>query len=129
MAEPTTTCIVAEDETLLRQALVDHLGVAWPELRILAECEDGASAREALAEHRPDVAFIDIRMPGLTGLEVAAAAAEVSPQTQIAFVTAYDQYAIDAFAVRQWRGRLSRERMRSAEAGGKALTYQFVRAG
>ncbi|KGM51131.1 transcriptional regulator [Lysobacter concretionis Ko07 = DSM 16239] len=98
MAESTTpTCIIAEDESLLRRALVERLGKAWPELRILAECEDGASALEALAEHRPDVAFLDIRMPGLTGLEVATAAIEASPHTQIVFVTAYDQYAIDAF--------------------------------
>jgi DNA-binding LytR/AlgR family response regulator len=52
---------------------------------------------EALAEHQPDVAFLDIRMPGLTGLEVATTAAEASPRTRIVFVTAYDQYAIDAF--------------------------------
>jgi DNA-binding LytR/AlgR family response regulator len=98
MAESTTpTCIIAEDESLLRRALVERLGKAWPELRILAECEDGASALEALAEHQPDVAFLDIRMPGLTGLEVATAAIEASPHTQIVFVTAYDQYAIDAF--------------------------------
>jgi DNA-binding LytR/AlgR family response regulator len=89
--------IVAEDETLLRKALLEQLGKAWPELRIVAECEDGASALEAIAEHRPDVAFLDIRMPGLTGLEVATASAEASPATQIVFVTAYDQYAIDAF--------------------------------
>lgn len=91
------TCVIAEDESLLRQALVDALKLAWPQLRIVAECEDGASALEALAEHRPAVAFLDIRMPGLSGLEVAAAAAEVSPRTQIVFVTAYDQYAVDAF--------------------------------
>ena len=53
--------IVAEDETLLRKALLEQLGKAWPELRIVAECEDGASALEAIAEHRPDVAFLDIR--------------------------------------------------------------------
>lgn len=90
-------CVVAEDEALLRQALLAALGKAWPELQIVAECEDGASALEAIAEHRPDVAFLDIRMPGLTGLDVAAASAEASPATQIVFVTAYDQYAIDAF--------------------------------
>ena len=93
----TVTCIVAEDEALLRQSLVEELGRAWPALQIVAECEDGASAVEALAEHQPDVAFLDIRMPGLTGLEVAAAAADASPRTRIVFVTAYDQYAIDAF--------------------------------
>lgn len=89
--------IVAEDEALLRDALVDALAQAWPALDIAAECEDGASALEAIAEHKPDVAFLDIRMPGLTGLEVAAAAAEASPRTRIVFTTAYDQYAIDAF--------------------------------
>ena len=97
MSDAIRTCIVAEDEALLRDALVAELKRAWPALRIVAECEDGASAVEALAEHQPDVAFLDIRMPGLTGLEVAAAAADASPRTRIVFVTAYDQYAIDAF--------------------------------
>ena len=91
------TCIVAEDEAILRHSLVAELRRAWPALLVVAECEDGASAVEALAEHSPDVAFLDIRMPGLTGLEVAALAAEASPRTKIVFVTAYDQYAIDAF--------------------------------
>ena len=90
-------CVIAEDEELLRTALAQQLGQAWPELRVVAQCEDGASALEAIAECRPDVAFLDIRMPGLTGIEVAAALAQVSPWTQVVFVTAYDQYAIDAF--------------------------------
>jgi len=81
----------------LRDALVAQLAEAWPGLQLLAACDDGASALEAIAEHQPDVAFLDIRMPGLTGLEVAAAAAEASPRTHIVFTTAYDQYAIDAF--------------------------------
>ncbi len=97
MSELVRTCIIAEDESLLRQALIDQLRGAWPELQVLAECEDGASAVEALAEFTPDIAFLDIRMPGLTGLEVATAAADASPLTQIVFVTAYDHYAIDAF--------------------------------
>jgi DNA-binding LytR/AlgR family response regulator len=92
-----STCVVAEDEALLREALVSALTGAWPELEIVAECADGGSALEAIAELQPDVAFLDIRMPGLTGLEVAAAAVSASPRTQIVFVTAYDQYAIDAF--------------------------------
>lgn len=92
-----TTCVVAEDESLLREALVRELAGAWPELSIVAECADGGSALEAIAEHQPDVAFLDIRMPGLTGLEVAAAAVQASPRTQVVFVTAYDQYAVDAF--------------------------------
>ena len=90
-------CIVAEDEVLLRDSLVALLREQAPDLEIVAECEDGGSALEAIGELQPDVAFLDIRMPGLTGLEVAAAAAEASPQTQVVFVTAYDQYAVDAF--------------------------------
>lgn len=90
-------CVLAEDEALLREALIAHLRTAWPDLDIVAECEDGGSALEAIAEFQPEVAFLDIRMPGLTGLEVAAAAVESSPGTQVVFVTAYDQYAIDAF--------------------------------
>ncbi len=91
------TCVIAEDEQLFRDALLAMLRQEWPDLDVLAACEDGGAALEAIGEHRPDVAFLDIRMPGLTGLEVAAAAAEASPGTQIVFVTAYDQYAIQAF--------------------------------
>jgi DNA-binding LytR/AlgR family response regulator len=91
------TCVIAEDEALLREALLEQLAQRWPELDVVACCEDGASALEAIAAHQPDVAFLDIRMPGLTGLEVAAASAEASPRTQVVFVTAYDQYAVDAF--------------------------------
>ncbi len=90
-------CVVAEDEALLRDALIGLLAQVWPELEIVAACEDGGAALEAIAAHQPQVAFLDIRMPGLTGLEVAAALAEASPLTQVVFVTAYDQYAIDAF--------------------------------
>ena len=89
--------LIAEDERLLRDELVSLVREAWPELEIVAACEDGAEAVEAVAAHRPDVAFLDIRMPGLTGLDVAAAAAESSPATQVVFVTAYNQSAIDAF--------------------------------
>jgi DNA-binding LytR/AlgR family response regulator len=97
MSDAIRTCVVAEDEALLRQALLDQLAQAWPQLQILAACEDGASALEAIAEHQPGVAFLDIRMPGLSGLDVAAAATQVSARTQVVFVTAYDQYAVDAF--------------------------------
>lgn len=90
-------CVVAEDEALLRDDLLKQLRAAWPEVEVVAACEDGGAALDAIETHAPDVAFLDIRMPGLTGLEVAAAAAEVSPATQVVFVTAYNQYAIDAF--------------------------------
>jgi DNA-binding LytR/AlgR family response regulator len=91
------TCVVAEDETLLREELLQQLALAWPELDIVAACDDGGSALEAIAAHQPDVVFLDIRMPGLSGLEVAAGMASCSPRSQVVFVTAYDQYAIDAF--------------------------------
>ena len=107
-------CVVAEDEALLRHALVAMLRDVWPQLEIVAECEDGGEALEAIAEHQPDVAFLDIRMPGLTGLEVAAAMVEASPATQVVFVTAYDQYAIDAFetgAIDYLLKPVSRERL------------------
>ena len=89
--------VIAEDEELLRTALSSLLKEAWPQLQIVAECEDGASALESIAELQPDVAFLDIRMPGLTGIEVARGLADASPRTQVVFVTAYAQYAIDAF--------------------------------
>ena len=89
--------VIAEDEALLREDLVAQLRSAWPGLEIAAVCTDGAEALEAIATHHPEVAFLDISMPGLTGLEVASAAAEASPATQVVFVTAYNQYAIDAF--------------------------------
>ena len=91
------SAVLAEDEALLRDELAARLREAWPELEIVAECADGGSALEAIEAHKPDVAFLDIRMPGLTGIEVAAAACETSPATQVVFVTAYNQYAIDAF--------------------------------
>ena len=89
--------LIAEDEELLRQSLLEQLGRLWPELKVVAECEDGASALEQLAEKQPDIAFLDIRMPGISGIEVARSLSELSPRTQVVFVTAYDQYAIDAF--------------------------------
>lgn len=92
-----TRCVIAEDESLLREALLTQLQKAWPGLEIVAACDDGASALEEITAHQPDVVFLDIRMPGLNGIEIAAAMAEVSPATQIVFVTAYDQYAIEAF--------------------------------
>ena len=81
--------VIAEDELLLRDALSRLLGDAWPELEVIAECENGAEALDAIAAQRPDVAFLDIRMPGLSGLEVAAAAAEASPATQVVFMYFY----------------------------------------
>jgi DNA-binding LytR/AlgR family response regulator len=90
-------CVVAEDEALLRAELAALIKEAAPDVELVALCEDGASALEAIATHQPELAFLDIRMPGLSGLEVAAALAEASPHTQVVFVTAYEQHALDAF--------------------------------
>jgi DNA-binding LytR/AlgR family response regulator len=89
------TAIIAEDEKPLRHALRTMLGDAWRELRIVAECEDGIAAMEAIAAHRPDISFLDIRMPGVSGLDVARAA--VAAKSQVIFTTAYDEYAVRAF--------------------------------
>jgi DNA-binding LytR/AlgR family response regulator len=91
------TCVIAEDEALFLHALKQHLNAAWPELLIVAEATDGDAALAAIAQHQPTIAFLDIRMPGQTGLQVAASLVEASPETQVVFVTAYDQYALKAF--------------------------------
>lgn len=88
------TAILAEDEDLAMGELRAMLAEAWPELTILAECEDGTEALEAIMKLRPDVAFLDIRMPGLTGLDVAQASAG---KCHIVFTTAYDVHAVRAF--------------------------------
>jgi DNA-binding LytR/AlgR family response regulator len=89
------TAILVEDEAPLRRALRTMLEDAWPELRIVAECEDGIAAMEAIAAHRPDISFLDIRIPGVSGLDVARAA--VAAKSQVVFTTAYDEYAVRAF--------------------------------
>ena len=86
--------LLADDETLLAEDLRRRLEALWSELEIVAVCHDGVAALEALQRDKPDIAFLDIRMPGLTGLEVAA---RLDFPCQIVFVTAYDQYAVDAF--------------------------------
>ena len=137
MHKPEMTCVIAEDESLLREALVDMLGELWPDLRIVAACDDGGTALDAIATRQPDVAFLDIRMPGLTGLEVAAGALEASPATQIVFVTAYDQYAIDAFdkgAVDYLLKPIARERLQATlqrvqARAGKAMANDGALAG
>ena len=90
----TPTAIIAEDELPQRRELRALLSELWPELNVIAECEDGLSALEALEQHRPQVAFLDIRMPGVSGVEVARAA---GAQCHVIFITAYEQYALSAF--------------------------------
>ena len=95
------TALIAEDEPLLAQALQAELARAWPALRITAVVGDGESAVKQALAHPPDVLFLDIRMPGLSGLEAAAELADEWPEglpfPAIVFVTAYDAYAVQAF--------------------------------
>src|SRR5947207_7753341 len=86
--------VIAEDEANLREELREALAVVWPELEICAEAGDGMQALRALEEHAPDVVFLDIQMPGLTGLDVAR---QASGKSHVVFVTAYDNYAVSAF--------------------------------
>jgi DNA-binding LytR/AlgR family response regulator len=86
--------VLAEDEPVLRVELRKTLATLWPELVICAEAEDGIGALRALNEHAPDILFLDIQMPGMSGLEVAR---QASGKCHVAFVTAYDKYAVAAF--------------------------------
>lgn len=90
----TVTVLVAEDEPLMRERLVAMLATAWPEATVVAVAENGPDAWDAYLEHAPQVVFLDIRMPGMSGLEVAE---RIGRQSHVVFVTAYDQYAVDAF--------------------------------
>jgi DNA-binding LytR/AlgR family response regulator len=89
------TAILADDEPFMRAALRERLAQLWPELRLLQECEDGIQGLQAIQRLRPQLAFLDIRMPGLTGLQVAEALQGAS--TRFVFVTAYDAHAVEAF--------------------------------
>ncbi len=86
--------VVVDDEPELRQQLVKMLSKFWSDLDVVAEVGDGLSAIEVIEQQRPDIAFLDIQMPGKSGLEVAKA---VAGKTRVVFVTAYNQYAVDAF--------------------------------
>ncbi len=88
------TALIAEDEPLMRERLREQLRDAWPELGIVAEAGDGDEALALFDIHRPSIAFLDIRMPGRDGLDVAAA---IGSDCHVVFVTAYDQYALKAF--------------------------------
>jgi DNA-binding LytR/AlgR family response regulator len=119
------TAIIAEDELPQRQELRALLTELWPELNVVAECEDGLTALEALEQHRPQVALLDIRMPGVSGLEVARAA---GAHCHVIFITAYEEYALRAFdegaidyllkPVARERLSLAVERARSRLRGG-----------
>ena len=91
------TALIAEDEPPIAAALQRELAKAWPALQIVATVVNGLDAIERIKALQPDVAFLDISMPGATGLDVARACAKLARPPQIVFVTAYDQYALDAF--------------------------------
>jgi len=89
-----TAALIAEDEPLLRKQLRETLAALWPELVIVDEAEDGITALAAVEKHAPDIAFLDIRMPLKSGLDVAR---DLAGRCHVVFVTAYDEYAVSAF--------------------------------
>lgn len=91
---PPATAVVADDEPHLARSLVAALARLWPELAIVHEARNGIEAAERIAALQPDLAFLDIRMPGLSGLEVAEG---IEGRTRVVFVTAYDEHAVSAF--------------------------------
>lgn len=111
-AAAAPTAVLADDERLMREQLRARLAEVWPELRVVAEARNGLEAVQLVDEHRPDIVFLDIRMPGLTGVEAARQIAQLPPRPgherdkdsdeedlppEIVFITAYDQYAVEAF--------------------------------
>jgi DNA-binding LytR/AlgR family response regulator len=86
--------VLADDERLMREQLRTRLAEVWPELEIVAEAKNGEEAVQMVAEHRPDLAFLDIQMPGLTGIEAARV---IGTACHLVFVTAFSEFAVDAF--------------------------------
>lgn len=89
------TALIADDEPLLREELADLLRTAWPALRVVALARNGREAVELFEQHRPDVCFLDVQMPGMSGIE---AARHIGRRAHLVFVTAFEQYAVQAFA-------------------------------
>lgn len=89
------TALIAEDEPLLRDTLIRQLSAAWPALTVVAEARNGRHAVELFEQHRPDICFLDVHMPGMSGVEAAQA---IGRRAHLVFVTAFDQYAVEAFA-------------------------------
>lgn len=89
------TALIADDEPLLREALARMLATIWPELAIVAQARNGREAVRLFEAKRPDICFLDIQMPGLSGIEVAQ---QIGRRAHLVFVTAFDQYAVQAFA-------------------------------
>ncbi|MGB6293779.1 MAG: LytTR family DNA-binding domain-containing protein [Vibrio anguillarum] len=97
MSAVSATAIIADDEPLLRHHLNRALGEVWPELDIVAQAENGRVALSMIEQHQPEVAFIDIRMPEMDGMSLARQLAGLAKPPLIVFITAYDEYAIQAF--------------------------------
>jgi DNA-binding LytR/AlgR family response regulator len=95
MTLPRPTALIADDEPLLRDALEKMLAQAWPELHIVAQARNGREAIDKFEAQRPDICFLDVHMPGTTGVE---AARHIGRRAHLVFVTAYDQYAVQAFS-------------------------------
>lgn len=93
-APNSATALIADDEPLLRQQLVAHLARLWPELEVVAQARNGREAVEMFDELRPEVAFLDVHMPGMNGVEVARC---IGRRAEVVFVTAFDHYAVEAF--------------------------------
>jgi len=89
------TALIADDEPLLRDVLAGLLAKSWPELEIVAMARNGREAVERFAEIQPDICFLDVHMPGVSGVE---AARQIDRRAHVVFVTAFDQYAVQAFA-------------------------------
>jgi DNA-binding LytR/AlgR family response regulator len=89
------TALIADDEPLLREALARQLAQAWPELEIVAEARNGREAIRLFETKLPDICFLDVQMPGISGIE---AARQIGRRAHLVFVTAYDHYAVQAFA-------------------------------
>ncbi len=95
MTSRRPTALIADDEPLLREQLERLLAQAWPELVVVAQARNGREAIDLFEAHKPDVCFLDVQMPGATGVE---AASHIGRRAHVVFVTAYDQYAVEAFA-------------------------------
>lgn len=95
MTAQRPTALIADDEPLLRDALQRLLAQAWPELEVIAQARNGREAVDKFEAQQPDICFLDVHMPGMTGVE---AARHIGRRAHLVFVTAFDQYAVQAFA-------------------------------